>query len=70
MTKNQNYINTLMDLYKDMSVKNRIHNEEQTVIKAQRKKENSYFYSSVQPFSDTMLHSIIVILQKLNNKEI
>lgn len=54
LNKNQNYINTLMNLYKDMLVENDIHNSS----------------NDAAHYSDTMLHNIISIISKLNNNTI
>lgn len=72
-TKRLQYINFLMNLYRDMIGKNENHEIEQEKQKELYKKENwhtKYFYKDVPPYSDTMLHSIITIINKLNNNEI
>lgn len=64
------YIPTLMEMYQDMIKQNAIHE-----IKQKKEKENFkpdkyqwYFYWKVNPYSETMLHSIITVINKLNNK--
>ncbi len=64
------YIPTLMEMYQDMVKQNAMHE-----IKQKKDKENfkanpnhPYFWSTCNPYSETMLHSIITVINKLNNR--
>ena len=64
------YIPTLMEMYQDMVKENQKHEIDQKNKKESFKpdKYQWYFYWQVNPYSDTMLHSIITVINKLNNK--
>lgn len=64
------YIPTLMEMYQDMVKENKKHEIDQKNKKESFKtdKYNLYFYWQVNPYSDTMLHSIITVINKLNNR--
>lgn len=80
-TKRLQYINFLMNLYRDMIGKNEEVERKWILAKeswdkmSEKEKKIYYWYfhyyhNDIQPYSDTMLHSIITIINKLNNNEI
>jgi len=64
------YIPTLMEMYQDMIKQNDIHIQQEKKRKWDWKATPArpYFYTYCNPYSETMLHSIITVINKLNNR--
>jgi len=66
------YIPTLMEVYQEMIKENVLFKEKEAKRKREWKQTPArpYFYENCSPYSDTMLHNLISIINKLNNHKI